>query len=88
MKNLSKVSLLILVVFLTSCTRGCESFNRNFQMSKKDCHVIQYSSDGHILNDYKFHGIVNNSEHSDGVYFTIGDSTIELSGSLKVSYNN
>lgn len=70
---------IISLVFLSSCTqRGCQSVSRNLQFSERDYEVFQFSGGDTVFHD-KFHGIINQEEHSDGLYYFKGDTLIEIS---------
>lgn len=72
---------IFLIVFtLTSCTqRGCQQWKRNTQTSERDYDIKMYSGDSLVFQDH-FHGIINQEEHSDGIYYFKGDTLIEVGG--------
>jgi hypothetical protein len=74
-----RILIIIIAVTLTSCQRSCNSFERDFQTSDLNYSIKMYSG-GHVVFEDHFKGIVNNSEHSDGVYYYKGDTLIEISG--------
>ena len=80
MKKLIFISLLL----MTSCTpRGYQRASRTFQFSERNYHIKQYSG-GKCVGEYKFHGILNNEEHSDGYFFFRADTLVEVSGDLTI----
>lgn len=69
-----------LLLLLSSCTqRGCQSINRKLQFSERSYHIEMYSG-GEIVFKDDFVGIVNQEEHSDGIYYIKNGSLIEVSG--------
>ena len=70
-------------LMLTGCARGCEKVERKYRIGDSNLIVRQYSG-GKIIFERHFRGIVNSSETSDGYYFTIGDTTFELSGDVQI----
>lgn len=84
MHRILQSSALFLSLFiLSSCTRSCQRFKRKNQIGDKDCTVRQFSG-GQLIREWKFKGIVNSDEHSDGYYFSIGDTLYEVSGDVQV----
>ena len=84
MKNIIFIACL---VALSSCQRSCASLERSVQVSSRYYEVKQYS-DGRLIGYYRFKGILNNQEHSDGYYWYENDTLIEVSGDITVkSYN-
>ena len=84
MTKLLKTTVFFLTILsLTSCTRSCQRFKRKNQIGEKDCTVRQFSG-GQLIRQWNFKGIVNSDEHSDGYYFTIGDTLYEVSGDVQV----
>ena len=82
MKSIIKVSIILL--FLTSCTaRGCQSWNRSMQFSDRSYEVEMYSGDSCVFRD-KFHGILNQEDHSDGFYYFKGDTLVEIGGNYVI----
>lgn len=41
-----------------------------------------------MIDEYKFRGILNNEEHSDGYFFIVNDTLIEVSGDLVIKSTN
>ena len=88
MKKRIKLLLSIIVLSLFSfggCARMCESFDRSFQTGNLDYHVKQYSG-GQLIGEWKFSGIVNNSDGSDGYYFNYQGQTVEISGDIQLYF--
>lgn len=78
MYNTIKVACAVLL--FSSCTaRGCQSTQRGFSFSERNYTVKMYSGDSCVFSD-KFHGIINQEEHSDGLYYYKGDTLIEIGG--------
>ena len=75
------ITLLAITAILTlsSCQRFFQRVSRNFQNSARDYRVYMYSGDSLVFYD-SFHGIINQEEHSDGIFYFKGDTLIELSG--------
>ena len=67
------------VLTLSSCQRGCTRFERNFQTSERDYSIVMFSGGDTVFVD-NFRGIVNNSEHSDGIYYYKNGELVEVSG--------
>ena len=70
---------LSLVVFLSSCSRGCTRINKQMQSSSRDYELTMYSG-GQVVFKDKVRGIVNSEDNSDGVYYYKGDTLVEVSG--------
>lgn len=77
------LSFAILLLSLTGCARSCEGVQRNFRAGSSEVTVRQFSG-GKLIFERKFRGIINSSKESDGYYFTIGDTTFELSGDVQI----
>lgn len=71
------------LIGIGGCARGCESCNRDFQTGNRTYHIEQYSG-GKLIKEWKFDGILNNQENSDGYYFSIGDTLVEINGDMIV----
>lgn len=82
---MKKSILLIAVVCLfASCTqRGCQSMSRDFQTSERTYEITVYSGGKTIYAD-KFKGILNQEDHSDGMYYFKGDTLIEIGGQYTI----
>ena len=81
MKKTALILLFVTALSLCGCARSCESFNRSFETSDRNYTIEQYSG-GVLIKTYQFKGILNNQENSDGYYFTIKDTLIEIGGDL------
>jgi hypothetical protein len=46
--------------------------------------TIKFLTGGKLISDYTFKGILNNQEHSDGYYFYVNDTLVEVSGDILV----
>lgn len=64
---------------LSSCQRSCTKIERSFQSSERDYSIVMFSGGDTVFVD-NFKGIVNNSEHSDGIYYYKNGELIEVSG--------
>lgn len=73
--------LTIMSLTLSSCARMCTGINRSLQMTNRNYKVTMYSG-GKKVKTYKFHGIINNQESSDGYFFYINDTLVEVSGDV------
>ena len=79
-----KKLIIIALLFMTGCTqRSCAKLQKRWQTSEREYHIRQYSG-GKCVGEYKFHGILNDAEGSDGYYFFKGDSLVEVSGDLTI----
>lgn len=83
MKLLRKLLMGLALLSLAGCARECESFERSFQSGPRNYEIIMYSGGDTVYYD-KFRGIINNSEGSDGVYYSKGDTLIEVGGDYVV----
>jgi len=77
------MGLIIAVMLFSSCQKELEGMKKNFQTTNRHYHVEQYSG-GVLIAEYDFVGTLNDSENSDGYYFTEGDTLIEISGDIIV----
>lgn len=68
---------------LTGCQRGCASFKRSMQATKRSYHVQLYSG-GCLIHEDHFFGIVHEDETSQAFYF-VGDTMYELRGDYIIS---
>ena len=73
--------LIIATISLSSCQKTWESLKKGLQTTDRNYEIEQYSG-GRLIAVYKFRGILNDSEGSDGCYFYKGDTLVELSGDL------
>ena len=71
------ISLLI----LSSCQKPFEYFKKNYQTTKRNYSIKQYSG-GVLIGTYEFRGTLNDSEGSDGYYFYKGKELVEISGDI------
>lgn len=70
--------------FLVSCTtRSCQSCNRDMQFSARDYDIKMWSGDSLVFHD-KFHGVINQEEHSDGIFYFKGDTMKEIGGNYVI----
>jgi hypothetical protein len=76
------ILLLALAVTLGGCARGCES-NKRETMGKRKYEVEVWSGDS-LIHTYRFTGILNNQDNSDGYYWFQGDTLYEVSGTTIV----
>lgn len=80
-----KAKILILIIMCAvifgGCARSCEELDRRMQSSNRTYHIQQYSG-GVLIREYKFTGILNNQENSDGYYFSVEDTLIEIGGDI------
>jgi len=83
---MKKALILISVFALTGCQRGCQKFDKAIQTSERNYEVIMFSGGDTVFVD-KFTGIVNNSEHSDGIYYFKNNQLIEVSGDYVIKSN-
>lgn len=80
------LALLLLVLSMTGCQRSCTSLERSIQTSERNYEVIMFSGGDTVFID-KFKGIINNSEHSDGIYYYKNDILVEVSGDYVIHSN-
>ena len=82
MKKFFKLfAVVALIVAFSSCQRFWESTRRSLQTSDRNYHITQYSG-GKFIGEYKFKGILNNAENSDGYYWYQDGVLYEVSGDL------
>jgi len=85
---MKKVIIALIVITLTSCTqRGCQSWKRTQQYSSRAYGVYMYSG-GKIVFEDHFTGIINQEEHSDGIFYFKNDTLIEVNGDYIVKSEN
>jgi hypothetical protein len=76
--------LFLILIFLTGCTsRGCQRWKKEAEYDERHYHIEQYSG-GKLVEQYDFHGILNDSKNSDGYFFFKGDTLIEVSGDIQI----
>lgn len=56
---------------------------KTFQFSERNYHVKQYSG-GKLVGEYKFHGILNDAKESDGYFFILKDTLVEIQGDVTI----
>lgn len=85
MKKFNSTYLLIFIILIfTGCTtRQCQSCKRANQFSERDYEVFMYSGDSLVFHD-KFHGVINQEDSSDGIYYFKGDTLIEVGGNYLI----
>lgn len=71
--------LAITVLALSSCARSCASFEKKHQVGKRKYQVTMYSGGDTVFQD-NVTTIINSESNSDGIYYSKGDTLIELSG--------
>lgn len=81
------IFLLLTVIVLSSCKRGCQSIKKKYQASDRVYEVVMFSGGDTVFYD-RVKTMMNNSEHSDGVYYYKGDTLIEVSGDYVVKSVN
>jgi len=70
---------LVLCIALTSCARGCQSIDKEFQTTDRGYEIVMYSGGDTVFYD-KVKTIINSEENSDGIYYYKNDTLIEVSG--------
>jgi hypothetical protein len=81
-KQLLKVAFVAIAI--TSCTaRGCQSTQRSFSFTERNYSIEMWSGDSCVFRD-RFHGIINQEEHSDGLFYYKGDTLIEIGGNYVI----
>lgn len=84
---MKKLFLLFFVtLFLSSCERGCQSWNRSFESTSSHKLHITLFSGGEAVKEWTFSGIVNNQEGTDGFYFYYEGKLVEVSGDVLIEY--
>lgn len=74
------VLLVLMSLMMAGCARTCNNFSRKFS-GVQNYHIRQYSG-GVLIGEYRFKGVLDNQNNSDGFFFFKGDTLIELSGDL------
>ena len=77
---LQTIGLWILALSLAGCARDCQGCNRATE-GEREYEVLQYSG-GQLIQTYRFRGIVNNQENSDGYYWYQNDTLVEVTGDI------
>lgn len=73
----------LIVAFFACLLFGCTAMDQQQykrQVSGEGDYMIVMYSGGAVVFKDSFHGVVNNSEHSDGCYYFKGDTLVEVSG--------
>ncbi len=83
MKKITTILVITGILTLSSCQRVWQSLNRNLQSSPRNYQIKMYSGDSLVFHD-NFHGILNQEEHSDGLFYFKDDTLIEVSGNYVV----
>ena len=78
------LTVIVVALLMSGCARSCESFNRDFQTGDRNYHIRQYSG-GTLIQEWKFKGILNNQDNSDGYYFSVNDTLYEIGGDIIIS---
>jgi len=74
------IAILLLALLTSSCQRSCSRFDRQFQSSSRNYTIEVYSGGERVFMD-SVNGIINDSEGSDGIYYTDKEGyLIEISG--------
>lgn len=73
------IIILAISLALTSCQRSCTQLSRSIQTGERDYDIVMFSGGDTIFVDH-FRGILNNSEHSDGIYYYKDGILVEISG--------
>lgn len=77
---MKKTIIVLAAILLSSCTqRGCQRWKRQQQYSSRAYGVYMYSGGKMIFEDH-FKGIINQEQHSDGIYYFKGDTLVEVNG--------
>ena len=87
MKKIITIVLITGILTLFSCQRIFQSLDRSLQSSSRSYQIKMYSGDSLVFHD-EFDGILNQEEHSDGVFYFKGDTLIEVSGNYIVKSEN
>lgn len=78
MKNITIIAILSILLFSSCTQRGCQTMQRNWQFKERQYEIYQFAGGDTTFYD-KFYGIINQEDHSDGIYYFKGDTLIELS---------
>jgi hypothetical protein len=86
--NMKKILIILVLSCLCfGCSRDITWFKRSFQTKNRNYHIWLYSG-GKLIAEYKFSGILNNQESSDGYYFYKDDKLIEIGGDIIIESNS
>ena len=83
MKFVRSLTLVIATLTLAGCARDCARMKRSTQTGKREYLITHYSG-GKVIGTYRFRGLLNNAEDSDGYYWTVNDTLYEVSGDLLI----
>lgn len=88
MKNLKIYTLILSVILLSSCARGCQSFERGLIDNKSQPVKVTMYSGGDTVGHWDMNSaIINSSQSSDGYYFyNNNNKLIEVSGDVVIEY--
>ena len=75
--------LVLCALVLAGCARQCEGCKRDVQTGTRAYRVESYSG-GKLVGAWSFRGILNNQKNSDGYYFFLGDTLVEVGGDVIV----
>ncbi len=82
-KHFLYLILVVTILTATSCQKTWESLKKNVQTSSRNYEIKQYSG-GKLIGTYKFRGMLNDSESSDGYYFYMNGILHEISGDVVI----
>ncbi len=77
------ILLLLGAITISGCARSCEGCQRSVQTGKRE-YLIRHYSGGEQIGEYRFRGIVNDAENSDGYYWYQGDTLVEVAGDVVI----
>ena len=84
---MKRLPIYIALLFLGGCQRACVRCDKAVQVSERNYTITMFSGGDTVFID-RFKGIVNNSEHSDGIYHYNNDGDlIEISGDYVIKSN-
>lgn len=87
MKKINILLLIVGVITLTSCARGCQGFNRSLADNHKQHVNIKQYSGGKLVGEWQIYGIVNEAKGSDGYFFYDNNGElVEISGDITLTY--
>ena len=80
--KLTTLLLCLATLTMAGCASSCEGCNRSMT-GKRQYEVVQYSG-GKEIGRYRFHGILNFAEQSDGYYWHVKDTLYEIGGDVVI----
>ncbi len=87
MKKIYILLLIVGVITLTSCARGCQGLNTSLADNHKQHVNIKQYSGGKLVGEWQIYGIVNDAEGSDGYFFYDNNGElVEISGDITLTY--